>query len=382
MQLYVLLNLDDLTTAWTTHAPADPRFQNWLHHTVLNELNRALPVRSWLGLTLFNAISPAEYAQRVIADSRVGLATSKPYDPYALDEVVLKHAQLGGALLQLEADFTEHIQQLNHLYEGMLNRLSGHANWRVTVAQAQRLAAEWVAELNRRAEEKGGETKLVYTSGPWTVHLLVDQVAYKVEGKTMSHCVASYWGRKCKIYSVRNDDNRVATVEVSEDNTYIVQVRGYKNQPPIQAATEFISAWANETGIIERTTVISDNVLLPGHAILDAGFNIERGIAMGGGGGGVGMADGNYSMAIAGGGGAGGGSVSISAMPRQLRSPGIATHINLMLDHGPIVRLPVRSASIETRMAFGGGDPELSLVVLVPQDYANEVFRSLTNSRG
>lgn len=75
------------------------------------------------------------------------------------------------------------------------------------------------------------------------------------EGKTLSHCIASYVNdvikKRCKIFFARPTgdlDKSMLSIEVRDDK-YIRQVKGKKNRVPLPEEKEFIQKWAEKVGL-------------------------------------------------------------------------------------------------------------------------------------
>jgi len=91
----------------------------------------------------------------------------------------------------------------------------------------------------------------------WTIHELLDSAALHSEGQTMHHCVYSY-AQRCRrgettIWSLRlrlkDQEKRMATIEVDPRRRSIVQVRASFNQRPGARSREIISQWADTAGL-------------------------------------------------------------------------------------------------------------------------------------
>lgn len=66
-----------------------------------------------------------------------------------------------------------------------------------------------------------------------TIRPLQNYDEYAAEGEAMHHCVETYWGKyKSLILTVRNDDKRIATVELNTKNFNVVQCRAACNAKP------------------------------------------------------------------------------------------------------------------------------------------------------
>lgn len=80
-------------------------------------------------------------------------------------------------------------------------------------------AEKWIIKLNKKAEkieESDDDTKLIldFKDG-FKIVQLIGKRAYEREGNLMRHCVASYYGRDTKIYSLRDAQNNPhCTIEI------------------------------------------------------------------------------------------------------------------------------------------------------------------------
>jgi hypothetical protein len=94
--------------------------------------------------------------------------------------------------------------------------------------------------------------------GEWRMLELLSNGALQIEGRTMHHCVASYW-RAClsgrsSIWSLslRQGDGAYAsrcTLEVRKANLTIVQIRGPNNRPALGRLRTMIEDWAAHAGL-------------------------------------------------------------------------------------------------------------------------------------
>jgi hypothetical protein len=78
------------------------------------------------------------------------------------------------------------------------------------------------------------------------------------EGRAIHHCVGSY-DRKvakglCYIYSVRQGDERIATVELVRVNGQVrpTQIRGPRNAQPSKEVCAAVSKWLSETNLMRN----------------------------------------------------------------------------------------------------------------------------------
>lgn len=88
----------------------------------------------------------------------------------------------------------------------------------------------------------------------YTIRELTNSEALRIEGKAMKHCVASY-ARSCAkgsnaIYSLKCDDERLATIEVLVAQKQIGQARGKMNFKLSPVAARIMQKWAAERGLM------------------------------------------------------------------------------------------------------------------------------------
>lgn len=107
----------------------------------------------------------------------------------------------------------------------------------IGVEQAIKKAKKWVEKLNKQAiknveTEQDIEIVETYNDGFKFVKLL-SKDAYQREGKLMSHCVASYYGKNnVAIYSLRDQLNKPhCTIEFLQSGEEINQIKGKGNGP-------------------------------------------------------------------------------------------------------------------------------------------------------
>lgn len=104
---------------------------------------------------------------------------------------------------------------------------------KMSYPQAKKLSHDWVKKLSKQAKdivetEADVETEIDFGNGVRLVKL-VGQNAFKREGKLMSHCVASYYGKNdMSVYSLRDSlNNPHCTIEINNDN--VNQIKGKGN---------------------------------------------------------------------------------------------------------------------------------------------------------
>jgi hypothetical protein len=287
------INNDVLTELYRALGSQDRRFGEWLTTVAYRWVQRQ-HIDNLQHLTQQNGTAPIDLmglGYQLLLTPR-DLATTHGYaartfgvlDLYALPERYREYYTLGGILFQwLENSFVEHRQQLEHLRDAFVALYNERSSWtRISVPQAQQAAKEWVEAINRRLEAEGGTTEVVWTHQHprplsiqqqvevienhglqepqpldiWEMHLLKDRFAYAAEGKTLHHCVSSYWGKKCKIYSLRCNGERRATLEINDDTlsysggkTVCTQIRGPHNKTPAQIALDIAHLWLDQNDI-------------------------------------------------------------------------------------------------------------------------------------
>lgn len=114
---------------------------------------------------------------------------------------------------------------------------------RCSVEEALKHVAKWNAQLQveRLAIKDVGKLTLMdaeLAGGSFCALKLESKTAYQHEGKRMSHCVASYWGRKdTEIYSVRrvsnmgdDEQNLKSSLTIEVVKSVVKQVRGFKDR--------------------------------------------------------------------------------------------------------------------------------------------------------
>ena len=104
---------------------------------------------------------------------------------------------------------------------------------------------EWTpqAALPFSKEEKLGDKINI-----WTMEELTNSKALEDEGRTMKHCVASYRYScakgTCSIWSLKLNGNRMATIELANQNKSIVQAKGKMNAVVDGKAFQTLREWA------------------------------------------------------------------------------------------------------------------------------------------
>ena len=117
---------------------------------------------------------------------------------------------------------------------------------RVSCAQGQALASGPAP----RAAWPGGCWSV--GGAVWEIDQIISRHALLTEGRSMQHCVASYWSKVrsggCSLWSVRRSGYRTLTVEVSSDCA-VVQVKGRRNRRPSPEELAVVERWARENGL-------------------------------------------------------------------------------------------------------------------------------------
>ena len=257
----------DLRAKWRCWIASNVR--NWLDKKVESYLQTAPrePV-PMLGLSLSVRLSHRDFT---LAPKQ--MISLLPIDLFHLQPDELHAYQMGSILYSWNPQsFTPHSTRISPFYDYMA-AVHPYKDWsKITVEQAEEGHAKWVEDLNRKALESGGETEEVWTwtsvltnpvidaeSGVhdtktvnWTLHKLLDDVAYKAEGAVMNHCVASYFGKHdSAVYSLRQDGERVATIEVNTIIGRLVcgQIQGPKNAAVATSVRTVLGRWLTSAHI-------------------------------------------------------------------------------------------------------------------------------------
>lgn len=158
-----------------------------------------------------------------------------------------REAFLMGAAMIGFANLAEHGEKCRHLCDALEANLAHKKNWTsVTPEAADEIADAWVKRLARQKLETAGTFEVVEElDGGLTLVKLLDQDAYKAEGALMHHCVATYWGGRSSIYSLREGTTRLVTIEIDAEGQ-IVQARGPSNAAPTEDQAKVLA------GVYER----------------------------------------------------------------------------------------------------------------------------------
>lgn len=297
MKLHQAINGYELDAVWDALATEfqrngdRERIRSWLRSNVNHHLDQQLPrmhdprikaPHYDLGLKWSMLLTPRDH---VLLPPN-NMSKIDVLDLFKFPE--LAEAYNAGCLLYRwhteSAALDEVRQRLHHLIEGLQAIHGKKKNWAsISVEAAVKIAEEWVAELNRKKLESGGQTSVLWNQ---TIeaprppaqppgadghlanvnktiqthliqfHLLEDETAYKSEGQVMSHCVAGYWSPENKsraIVSMRNvtTNERLLTIELN--GTTVVQERGYKNREPTAAERNLLQRFYDEKGYTKYT---------------------------------------------------------------------------------------------------------------------------------
>lgn len=275
MKLYQAINNVHLRQVWGQLAAEfakddEERIYRWLTRNVQNHLDDQLPhmhdprIKNShfdIGIKWSLLLTPRD--QVLLPPNN--MSRVKVLDMYSLPNDLVEVYNKGGLLYSWHlapGELDEMRQRLSHLVEALQAVHGKKKHWdSITVVAANKIAEDWVAELNRRKLESGGETEVVWNyklkvaefkrpHGPDNpfgdalpdveshliqFHLLKDETAYQSEGQIMHHCVASYWSPRQsqrKIFSMRNatTNERLVTIEIND--TTVTQARGLRNAAP------------------------------------------------------------------------------------------------------------------------------------------------------
>ena len=82
-----------------------------------------------------------------------------------------------------------------------------------------------------------------------TIEELTNSNQLHDEGKKMKHCVYSYIGSckhgKTSIFSLRENDERMVTIELNNRTSEIVQIKGLANRKASEEEIKIVSDWAS-----------------------------------------------------------------------------------------------------------------------------------------
>ena len=313
MNLYQAINNVHLRQVWGQLAAEfakddEERVHRWLTRNVQNHLDDQLPhmhdprIKNShfdIGIKWSLLLTPRD--QVLLPPNN--MSRVKILDMYSLPNDLVEVYNKGGLLYSWHlapGELDEVRQRLSHLVEALQAVHGKKRHWdAITVVAADKIATDWVEELNRRKLESGGETEVVWnyaleanspkakppndydhktTVGNLQVekhliqfHLLKDETAYKSEGQVMHHCVASYWQLKPsqrKIFSMRNDttNERLVTIEVNGNS--VIQARGVRNAEPTSEQKHILKRFYEALGFSEPSHV--------GVAVYGAGIGVNN----------------------------------------------------------------------------------------------------------
>lgn len=125
--------------------------------------------------------------------------------------------------------------EIEHILDFLISDKSPARLKKMSYKEAKESSEKWVKSLTKKGNnivetEEDYKVVVKFKDGMQWVKLKSES-AYKREGHLMSHCVASYYGRKgAKIYSLRDVNNQPhCTVEVVKDGGEIQQIKGKGN---------------------------------------------------------------------------------------------------------------------------------------------------------
>ncbi len=124
-------------------------------------------------------------------------------------------------------------QEVEHIVDYLNSDAAPKRFQKMDYITAKQKSLEWVEKLRKKASEiaeteQDTKSVLKFKDGFRLVRL-VGESAYKREGYIMKHCVASYYGKETKIYSLRDQNNEPhATFEVTGSDQ-LQQIKGKGN---------------------------------------------------------------------------------------------------------------------------------------------------------
>ena len=134
-----------------------------------------------------------------------------------------------------EAKESVDLGEAEHIVDYLNSRMSKGKKTRLqkmSYKDAKRLSAEWVEKQNKKAanifETESDVEEIMQLENGLRLVKLIGENAYKREGRLMSHCVGSYVGKDCDVYSIRDAKNMPhCTIEIK--NKKANQVKGKGN---------------------------------------------------------------------------------------------------------------------------------------------------------
>lgn len=123
--------------------------------------------------------------------------------------------------------------EIEHIIDYMTSDAAPKRLLKMSYAQAKVSADKWTRALQKRGKhiDDSAEIQVIkkYKDG-FKLIKLVGRSSFEREGKLMAHCVASYYGRDCEVYSLRDSKNMPhCTFEVRREDSLINQIRGKGN---------------------------------------------------------------------------------------------------------------------------------------------------------
>lgn len=154
---------------------------------------------------------------------------------------------------RLERHEIEHIvDYLKHNKNDERSRIT-----RLGVLEANRQAKLWTNRLNKRVKdvdesEEDVEIVLDHGDGFYWVELKTDK-SYKREGKLMGHCVGGYFGKECRIYSLRDSFNDPHCTIEHADGSYkrISQIKGRANTAVVSKYHKYVCQFLDSLNVSE-----------------------------------------------------------------------------------------------------------------------------------
>jgi PcfJ-like protein len=137
--------------------------------------------------------------------------------------------------------------KLTHVKDALMEAFPSRKDWsRITPKQALDIVKKWDLELKKQKTKGEGETEIVYSLPDLEVdfHKLLDKESYVYEGAKQGHCVASYYGRDCDVYSCRSGDLTLFTFEIKSKT--LVQAKGKQNQRLTPADLDYLDKFLNK----------------------------------------------------------------------------------------------------------------------------------------
>lgn len=128
----------------------------------------------------------------------------------------------------------EDVGEIEHIIDYLNSPESPTRLTRMSYIEAKNNSATWLKQLikkgNEIVEQLGDIRVEIDFKDGFNLVELVGKSAYEREGSLMSHCVSSYSDRDCKVYSLRDAENKPhCTIEVNEDGDGINQIKGKGN---------------------------------------------------------------------------------------------------------------------------------------------------------